>query len=827
MRNIFSRQVRKTIVALLTLMLMGFLPGLASAEIIDDISLKTDANGEVDATIRFIVPIHYQRHFPQQKSIFLSIYFTILNDVPPDQWQNYESHRSPPSDSISGFLVTTRDLSTGPRVEIQFVRPAEHKVYIGKDGRSLLIHIKPDKPQQQDGEGKPATGLPMGTAPTTAPIAMAATTVAAEALALPSPSGAATSAATTAISIQPASITPTQPQSMPGKAPSRTGVAQVGGKDGLPAFPEIEQVPLEAVSTQPSESLSLSELVKKTNNQAAVSMTKGRDAVSAGQMFVAIEAFNEVLNLPPNKYSQAAQVWIGIAREKTGQPAKAIAEYQTYLKLYPNGSLAPWVNGRLAKLKTIQPALFAAAPSPLQNKPQSTEFQTTEYGSLSMYYYHGASQTDTIATVGNVTTPTSLTRTDQSSIISNMNVTARSYNNEFDNRLVFQDFFAANLLPGQKNRNRLNAAYFDVKNRVNDYSIRVGRQSAMGGGVLGRFTGITAGYGFTPNWRANVVGGQLSEETNGPKPIFFGASLDFGVTSAVGGSLYAINQIVSGIVDRRAVGGNMRYFSQQGMLMTMLDYDVQFKELNMFTIQGTLNGESGTDYNLLLDRRKMPSLSISRSTVNGTAASIDTLLQNGWTKDDLILLAKQRTAVSNLAQFGVTERLGENWQVGIDLAISNTSGMQQSGTQFTDATTGMVTTGLDGFVPGAPASGNTWTFSERWIGNNIISRNGMSMASLSYTKNQLTTGKSLLFNDREYIQEHWTLDGTLRLLWQTDNFGGKQSTTSPVFKLGYRLKNSLTLETEFGRDWTKATPSSLQSSKSSRSYFSAGFRWDF
>lgn len=828
--------MQRLLVLFFSLTLFCTLSGNASAEIIDDISLKTDANGEVDATVKFIVPIHYLRHFPQQKSPFAAIYFTILDSVPPDQWQNYESHRSPPSDAILGFLVTTRDLNTGPRIEIQFVRPVEYKVYIGKDGRSLLIHIKPDK-QQQKSEGKPAAALPIGAVPTPAPIAAIATTAVATG-GITTSVPASTSAPTTAIPTQPVT-TPAQPpatspppQSMPSTTPApvvaKTGVAQIGGKDGLPAFPVIEQVPQGAVTTQPADKLSLPELIKKTNNQAAVWMAKGRDAVSAGEMFVAIEAFNEVLKLPPNNYSQSAQVWIGIAREKTGQPAKAIIEYQTYLKLYPDGYLATWVNDRLAKLKAVQPALFATAavPAPVPVRPQSTEFQTTEYGSLSMYYYHGASHTDTIATVGNVATPTSLTRTDQSSIISNVSMTARSYNNQFDNRLVFQDFYAANFLPGQTNKNRLNAAYLDVKNRIDDYSIRIGRQSAMGGGVLGRFDGIAAGYGFIPNWRANVVSGKLSDATNGPRPIFFGASLDVGVNSPLGGSLYAVNQTVSGIVDRRAVGGNMRYFSQQGMLMTMLDYDVQFKELNMVTVQGTLNADSGTNYNFLLDRRKTPSLSV-RSAVNGTAASLDTLLQNGWTKDDLILLAKQRTAISNMAQFGVTNRLDENWQMGTDIVVSNTTGMRESGTQFTDPATGIVTTGLDGFVPGAPASGNTWTLSERLTGNNIISRNGISMCSLSYTKSHLMTGKSLLFNNREYIQEQWTLDGTLRLFWQTDNFGGKQNTISPVFKLGYRLKTSLTVETEFGLDRTKATPSSLQSSKSTRNYFSFGFRWDY
>ena len=67
------------------------------------------------------------------------------------------------------------------------------------------------------------------------------------------------------------------------------------------------------------------------------------------------KAFNNVLKLPPNKYSAYAQVWIGIAREKSGQIAKAKLEYELYLKLYPDGADAGWVKARLSKLKAIQP----------------------------------------------------------------------------------------------------------------------------------------------------------------------------------------------------------------------------------------------------------------------------------------------------------------------------------------------------------------------------------------------------------------------------------------------------------------------------------------
>jgi hypothetical protein len=822
---------------ILQFILLCALSGLASAEILDDITLKTGANGEIEATIKFSVPIHYTRYFPLRKSADLAIYFNVLGSVPRDEWQNYLVHRSPPSDIVGGFTVTTRDLNTGPKIEVQFLHPVEFSVSAGRDDRSILLRIRPPAAQEKKEEkpAGPAAGgvtlpaVPMvGAAPAviTPPLAVPASKIAAVPKAVPAtpvvtqPAVAPVQTAATATPAQAPGTSQPKPASALSPAPAQPAPPQLGGADGLPPFPRIEKASPESVSAKPAETLSLAEQIKKADNQAALLMAKGRDAMLTGVMFSAIDTFNSVLKLPPNKYSPAAQVWIGIAREKSGQQAKAKLEYELYLKLYPDGTDAAWVRGRLAALNSIQAAAPIAASRAVPVLAHATEFQTTTYGSISMYYYHGASQTDTVATIGGVQTPSTLSLTDQSSLISNVSMTARSYNNEFDNRFVFQDFNSKSFLKGQTNQNRLNAAYYDVRNRVDNYSARIGRQSAMGGGVLGRFDGVSAGYGFLQNWRANVAAGQLSDKTLDSKPTFLSLGLDFGVNSPLGGSVYLINQRAGGLTDRKAAGGNLRYFEQGKTALAMLDYDIQFKALNILTLQGTLNYDSGTDYNFLFDRRRSPVLDI-RNAVSGTTSTISTLLLNGWTTSDLLTLANSRTAISNLAMVGVTQRFQEKWQAGTDFIVSNTSGLQASGTLNPDGTTG-----LEGFVAATPSTGNAWTINGRLSGSDVISARDMSMCSLSYSKSRLTTGETLLLYNHSYPRELWTLDTTLRLFWQTDSTGGKVNTTAPVVRVGYRLRSSLTLEGEGGVDWTKSTPAALPPSNTTRKYFSVGFRWD-
>ena len=52
-------------------------------------------------------------------------------------------------------------------------------------------------------------------------------------------------------------------------------------------------------------------------------MDAARAAIAREQAVTAIETLNQLLNLPPNQQSQAAQELIGEAREKNGEYDKA------------------------------------------------------------------------------------------------------------------------------------------------------------------------------------------------------------------------------------------------------------------------------------------------------------------------------------------------------------------------------------------------------------------------------------------------------------------------------------------------------------------------
>jgi hypothetical protein len=210
-----------------------------SAEIIDDISVKTDANGEVDALIEFSVPVQYVRHFPTRRSDQVSIYFNIIGNVPRDEWLNYETHRSPPNGLVRGLTITTRDLNTGPKIEVDLRQAATFSVGPGRTDRSILLHIKPDRVV------RPALPPPVVVPP---PV-----------VAKPPPAAPPPKAA---VAPAPAPAKP-PPVRKPAPPPARFD----GGK-GLPDFPAIE-VPAPA-SAPAAVPLTLEGRIKQANDQATV-----------------------------------------------------------------------------------------------------------------------------------------------------------------------------------------------------------------------------------------------------------------------------------------------------------------------------------------------------------------------------------------------------------------------------------------------------------------------------------------------------------------------------------------------------------------------------
>lgn len=694
--------------------------GVAIAQPLDEVGLEYQDQGIV-ATIRLTGPVQYLRHFPESHGKTLEIYYDrVQGAASAETWVDNEVRKSPPSGLIPSFTVTSRDQQTKPKLVIEFAREAEYSVAPGKDSRSLLITIRPEK--------RPV------------------------------------------------------------------------GKGPLPFLPTIKP----EVAAPPAAALSAGEAnLAENNKQARVLMVQGRDALSAKTNEAAVDAFNKLLMLPPNDYTQDGQEWVGVARERAGQTDKARIEYELYLRLYPEGEGAERVAQRLAGLtgRVSGPAVAAA-----EEKKQATRWMT--FGSISSRYYYGTSRIDSFYTFNNAAVTSSDTYNDQSMLITSVDASERYVSEEYDGRLVFRDVHTKNFLANQSSQNRLNAAYGEIKNRTQDYMLRLGRQPSTGGGVLGRFTGLSGSYGFAQDMHFKAVAGSLEDFSHGSQPVFAGASVDKGPLS-----VYALSQRVESATDRRAVGTEYRYFEGNKTAFALLDYDTYFKAVNAAQVMGTVGTTAGT-VNFMLDHRKSPSLSIRNALAGASTPSVDALLQT-MSASSLRELALARTATSNMGQVGITVPLAKKWQAGGDFRLTNTTGLQASGT-----------TALEGILAATPGRGAEKSVTGQVIGSGLYMEGDIWSGSITMNTSSVVSGRSLYLYNHTQFKGGWAMDTSLQMYRQRDQFGSYLRRNSPMVRGAYRIKEQFYFDADLGYEFTKST-GAQQITKMKRYFYSAGLRWDF
>ena len=545
------------------------------------------------------------------------------------------------------------------------------------------------------------------------------------------------------------------------------------------------------------------------DRDALALLDKSRTALARGDNNVAIATLDQLLRLPPNRYSQDAQELIGLSRQRAGETVAARKEYELYLRLYPTGEGSDRVRQRIAALdasKTTTP------PPELKVVKPRMEAQSTIVGNLSQYYYHGASKLDstTLTPTANTQNQPSLTQTDQSSLVTSLNFMHRYRSEDYDNRLVIRDTFTKNFLKGQEDTNRPSAIYYELKDRKLDYSARVGRQPGGSSGVLGRFDGVLAGYNFSPKWRVNVVGGIPTDISFDSHLRFLGTGIDIGpFADHWGGSLYTIEQKVDDVTDRHAVGSEIRYFSQVFTLYGLFDYDTEFKTSNIALVQGNWTATSGTSVHALFDRRKTPSLSLTNALFGESDTSIKSQLQSK-TYEQLKQQALNLTSTTDLHSVGISQPLSTRWQAGFDVQSAHTSGTVGSANQ-----------------PAQPDTGTIYTYSGNLIGTGIFTQRDVNVINISHIVAPTYDGNSYALTNRLLWGASWSLDTTLSWYSQHDSSTNTDvDRFAPSLKPSYKWKQNITLEAEFGEEHT-TSKGTLTEDTTRRRYWSLGYRWDF
>ena len=568
----------------------------------------------------------------------------------------------------------------------------------------------------------------------------------------------------------------------------------------------------------------------------------GRAALAAEEFDKAVLIFNAALNLPPNTQSRDAQEMIGVAREGTGDIDKAKAEYEHYLKIYPDGERAGQVRQRLAKLADLKTAIAQGKVK----KPAKKIDELRIYGSVYEYYYGGFSQTKVTDKVSNTTT--NFHNHDQSLLQSAFDVTGRYRKDEYDNKLVVRGTQSYDLLAlsdARRNISRLRALYYEHSSQ-DSYFVRVGRQPGNSGGVLDfRFDGAWVRYTAVPQFlNINLLAGQPRQFSltsnyvpDDPrnfradlKRYFYGANVDIGpIGQAWSGNAYYINQMINGVVDRRAVGTELRYAANGKNAFGLVDYDVSYKVLNVAMLNGSWVTE-GTTYTVLLDHRRTPYLQTTNSLFGTPNATLQTI--NTSNESLLREQAKAVTATSDLYMAGVLHAVTKDWQLGGDVRLNRISGT--SATNCLVILPGTSTLFLNpNAISDAPCSlqaqpgtGNIWSYTAQAIGANFPFESTTFVANASYITSPAYRGQSLSLNSLARLGPRLQFDTFVILYHQKDSFNVELYRVTPTVRVDYRFLDSWTFEATGGVEKT-LTDSSTQKDATTRQFFFFGLRWDF
>ena len=589
-------------------------------------------------------------------------------------------------------------------------------------------------------------------------------------------------------------------------APAAAAATPPATPPAASATPESVAAAAEGVQTTPTQAGDI-------DAQGRALLAQGRAELEKSDFEAAIGHFNQLLNLPPNVASQDGQEMAGVARARLGDYKRARAEFELYLKLYPTGPGAERVKSELDKLNAV-------ASSSGGRRPRGPITPTTTInGSVSQYYYGGRSNITTLLKdtplegAPTVISQDTLTNVDQSQLVNNVDFNYRHRDADQDMRFVFRDSYTANFLSDGRSRNRLSALYFDYRQTGTGLSAKIGRQSPTGGGVLGKFDGAQIGYAFVPKWRVNAVAGVPADDFFDSKRRFYGMSVETeGIADRLSGSVYGIQQTIDGEVDRRAVGGDLRYFDPHRSLYTLVDYDTIFKAVNIATMQGSWTTYGDATVNLLLDRRTTPALTTGNAMLETNYRTIKDMLAF-QSLDTVRQLAQAKTAYANQGLLGVTVPVIENLQLGLDARLTKIDALPS----YNDGT-------VD--IPARPGTGNIMSYSLQAIATNLYSSRDAHIFNFTYVSAPDFDGKLASYNNLSVLYQNWQLEPSLKFYTQSDTNGTRTDRWTPELRLSYRMGQRLSLESDFSVERSK-TEGLTQSDTTTRAFFYVGYRYDY
>ncbi len=505
-------------------------------------------------------------------------------------------------------------------------------------------------------------------------------------------------------------------------------------------------------------------------------MANGRQAVLDRRYGDAVDSYTRVLEYPQHEYRAQAREFIGVAHERNGQRASAIAEYQAFLREFPDDEGTLRVESRLSSLQT---AASRVAANPLAQQ-QADEGGWQLFGGVSQYYWRNQEQ---LVHDGNDIVS-------GSGVLALGDFSAVGRGDRFDVLARMNGAYQFNLVEYDDTGDIgwMSDAYVHIVDHKLGLQGKIGRQTRHSDGILGRFDGAALSYQWKPDISFSVSSGfpiDSPRYMSGSQRFFYAAGARIeNLWEKISVNAYTHQQTVDGLSDRQAVGGEIHYRDGSLSVVGLVDYDASYNVLNSALVNGTWLLENGWRLNAMVDFGAQPYLTTRNALAGQTVRSVDELLQT-YTEGQIRTLARDRTAQASTASFGLSMRLWERFYLSLDVS-----------TRQSDATV------ASGGVAAMPATGSQMFYNATLVGTGLLRDGDLTILTVRHDSTRTRDSTMLLLDTRLPFGEGLRINPRVTLTQRTlKEDGTDQLIVSPALRVIYRWRR-LMLDLEAGGRWS-------------------------
>lgn len=530
-----------------------------------------------------------------------------------------------------------------------------------------------------------------------------------------------------------------------------------------------------------------------------------REQLRRRNLDAAIELLTKLL--ARGAYSQQAEAreLLGLARERNGQLAHAKAEYEAFLREFPQHPNANRVRRRLQTLRSAALAARTGIASP----DDATGWRML--GGVSQYYRRDTNSIENVRSLDNARSSTDFVS--QNALLTDFDGIARRRGLDIDLTARLSAGYIHSLLEdGPGSQVRVSSAFIEAAGRDKGWSARVGRQSRTSGGLLGLFDGAYGSYPIGPHFVVDAAAGfpvESSRRGLNTDRLLQALSVGFGVLGdAWEPAVYVVNQGNDGEVDRQAVGAELRYFRPGRVVIGLADYDLHFGILNSAVAIGAWQLPARWTLNFDLEHRKSPILTTRNALIGqpvGTIGDLVDLFGSG----EIRRLALDRSADLDIYGVSLSRPFGEKLQWTLGAQSIETGATLPSGG-----------------VEGIPAVGPELALSSQLLASSILRAGDIHILALRHQTGGPAQTASVGFASRVPIWGDWRIGPQLRV---DRRVFGLDDSKQWIYALGVRLllqKQRWLVELEVGAEHASRQVAADQEDIR-RLFLSLGYRYSF